>query len=81
MRIDSDNDTTEIMTNFNTACRLIPYVYEGGGEKYGNVVRRCLKNPPDVRDATMDNEEFQRAVFDDIVTPLKENLDIFNDAK
>ncbi|KAK4694593.1 hypothetical protein P7C71_g3016, partial [Lecanoromycetidae sp. Uapishka_2] len=75
---EEDLDLTEVMTNFNTASRLIPNVYEEGGVKYGDVVRRCLKTPPDVRDATLDNEEFQAAVFEYIVTPLRETFDIFN---
>lgn len=78
MQIQADIDTTEVMTNFNTASRLIDYVYSESGTRYGDVVRRCLKCPPDVRDASFDNEEFQEAVFESIVTPLKQDFEDFN---
>ena len=78
MRIDEDMDKTEMLTNFNTASRLIDYVYNESGSRYGDVVRRCLKCPPDVRDASLDNEEFQEAVFESIVTPLRQDFEDFN---
>ena len=78
MRIEEDIETSEIMTNFNTASRLIDYVYSESGSRYGDVVRRCLKCPPDVRNATLDNEEFQEAVFESIVTPLRQDFEDFN---
>lgn len=81
LRIEDDHDSTEIMTNFNTASRLIPDVYSESGERYGDVVRRCLKCPPDVRDASLDNEEFQAAVFDSIVTPLSQDFEDFNGSR
>ena len=77
-RIDEDIDKTEMMTNFNTASRLINAVYDESGSRYGDVVRRCLKCPPDVRDASLDNEEFQEAVFESIVTPLRQDFEDFN---
>lgn len=78
MRIEEDIDKAEIITNFNTASRLIDYVYNESGSRYGHVVRRCLKCPPDVRDASLDNEEFQEAVFESIVTPLRQDFEDFN---
>lgn len=78
MQTPEDVDTNEILTNFNTASRLIDYVYTESGDRYGDVVRRCLKCPPDVRDANLDNEEFQEAVFDSIVTPLRQDFEDFN---
>lgn len=77
MRITDDIESTEVMTNFNTASRLIGRVYDESGERYGDVVRRCLKCPPDIRDASLDNEEFQEAVFNTIVTPLKQDFENF----
>ena len=78
MRIEEDIDKTEMLTNFNTASRLIDYVYNESGSRYGDVVRRCLKCPPDFRDASLDNEEFQKAVFESIVTPLRQDFEDFN---
>ncbi len=77
MRTEHDMDKTEMITNFNTASRLIEYVYEESGRRYGDVVRRCLKCPPDVRDPSIDNEDFQKAVFELIFTPLKEDFEDF----
>ena len=78
MRVAEDIDKTEMLTNFNTASRLVDYVYNESGSRYGDVVRRCLKCPPDVRDASLDNEEFQEAVFESIVTPLRQDFVDFN---
>lgn len=78
MRIADDVESTEVMTNFNTASRLIGRVYDESGERYGDVVRRCLKCPPDIRDPSLDNKEFQDAVFNTIVTPLKEDFENFS---
>ena len=78
MQIQEDKDKTEVVTNFNTASRLIEYVYSESGYRYGDVVRRCLKCPPDIRDASLDNEEFQEAVFESIVTPLRQDFEDFN---
>ena len=78
LRIEQDLDVTDVMTNFNTASRLIDHVYNESGSRYGDVVRRCLKCPPDVRDASLDNVEFQEAVFESIVTPLRQDFEDFN---
>lgn len=78
MRVEEDVDVTEILTNFNTAARLIDHVYDESGNRYGDVVRRCLKCPPDVRNASLDNEEFEEAVFESIVTPLRQDFEDFN---
>ena len=78
MRMEDDIDNTEMLTNFNTASRLIDYVYNESGSRYGDVIRRCLKCPPDVRDASLDNEEFQNAVYEYIFTPLRQDFEDFN---
>ncbi len=80
MRTEHDMDKTEMITNFNTASRLIDYVYDESGSRYGDVVRRCLKCPPDVQDASLDNEKFQDAVFELIFTPLREDFENFEGA-
>lgn len=77
MQGEEDADTIEVLTNYNTANRLIDDVYSESGSRYGDVVRRCLKCPPDVRDASLDNEEFQKAVFESIVTPLRQDFEDF----
>ena len=67
----------ESETKDSTARRLLNAVYNEMGTSYGDVVRRCLLQPFDVREMTLDNEELQQKVFDDIVTPLAEDLKHF----
>ena len=57
--------------------RLCGSVYNEMGSSYGDAVRRCLYQPFDVREISFDNQEVQQKVFDDIVTPLSDNLNIF----
>ena len=69
MRIKEDIDPSgaEIMTNFNTATRHLQYVYKEMGMSYQSATRRCLTSPPDLRDSSLDSQEFQTAVYDKIV--------------
>ena len=81
MRIPEDIQSTEAMTNFNTAIRLVDKVYNESGTRYGDVVQRCLTCPfnlRDLRDFGLDNDEFQEAVFDHILTPLRQDFEDFN---
>ena len=57
--------------------RLCGAVYHEMGSSYGDAVRRCLYQPFDVREIGLDNEEVQQKVFDEIVTPLSDDLNIF----
>ncbi|KAL8844629.1 MAG: hypothetical protein Q9176_001141 [Flavoplaca citrina] len=65
------------LASWNTAIRLLPYIDMERGERYSDVVRRCLECPFDVRKKTLNNEIFQKAVFDSIVVPLREELENF----
>lgn len=73
-----DVDPNETITRMMTAQRLLDHVENEGGNRYGDVVRRCLFCPFDIRDFSVDNEAFQQIVFDNIVTPLVDNLNDFN---
>lgn len=75
LRTGEDQDTNE------TAMRLLGSVYDEMGGQYGDVVRRCLLQPFDVRELRLDNEEVQQKVFNDIVTPLAQNLKAFGGGK
>lgn len=77
LRIVEDAAVNKALTSWNTAIRHLPYIDIERGERYGDVVRRCLECPFDVRDKNMDNKTFQRAVFDSIVLPLREELENF----
>ena len=78
MQLPGDVDNVEAITSYRTASRLLDSVYNESGNRYGDVVRRCIQCPFDVRDASLDNEEFQQAVFEYIVTPLAQDLEDFN---
>ena len=72
-----DHGPNEDITKYGTARRLLNSVYNEMGTSYGDVVRRCLLQPFDVRDMSLDNEDLQQKVFDDVVTPLVEDLNNF----
>ena len=55
-------------------------IYDESPGSYGDVVRRCLDCSFDIRDKSFDNDEFQAAVFESIVTPLARDLEAFNAA-
>ena len=78
MQIPEDVNTIEVITNYQTVTRLLDFVYNESGSRYGDVVRRCLQCPFDVRDASLDNDDFQQAVFESIVAPLVQDLEDFN---
>ena len=72
---DDMQDEETLMTT--TAQRLLDEVDREMGDSYGDVVRRCLRPPFDVRVMSFENEELQHLVFDKIVTPLSNDLDHF----
>ena len=78
MQIPEDVDENENLTRLNTAIRKLDEVYNESGGHYGDVVRRCLYCSFDVRDASLDAEEFEQDVFDKVVTPLIEDNEVFN---
>lgn len=73
-----DVDTNEIASRLKTAIRFSPRVYDEMGILYGDVVRRCLLQSFDVRELSLDIEEVQQMVLDDVVTPLVDDLNNFN---
>jgi hypothetical protein len=72
-----DADRNEVLSNLKAASRLLQTVYDESGQVYGDVLRRCLDCPFDVNVASLDNARFQEAVFECIVTPLFQNLEMF----
>ena len=78
MHAPEDGDPNDADTQTRTAYRRYHDVYSEMGTSYGDAVRRCLHQPFDVRDMSLDNEELQEKVFDDIVTPLNDDLINFN---
>lgn len=78
MRKPEDLESKETLTKLRTATRLYPCVYTEMGPLYGDVVRRCLFQTFDVRELSLDSEEVQQKVLDDVVAPLVEDLTSFN---
>ena len=78
MRKMEDRVVDELSTRMRTATRLHYRVYDEMGIPYGDVVRKCLFESFDVRELRLDIEEVQQKVFDDVVTPLADDLNNFN---
>ncbi len=78
MRKPEDLDVNETATQLRTATRLHLRVYDEMDIPYGDVVRRCLFQLFDVRELSLDIEEVQQKVLDDVVTPLVDDLNNFN---
>lgn len=77
LRTPEDAAVTEALTNWNTAMRLLQYVDAQRGLRYGDVIRRCLECPFDVREKDLGNETFQRIIFESVVLPLREEFESF----
>lgn len=78
MHVTEDGEANEATMEMKTAHRLCNSVYSEMGTSYGDAVRRCLYQPFDVRDMSLDNEELLQRVYNDIVTPLSDDLANFN---
>ncbi|KAL8944441.1 MAG: hypothetical protein Q9211_000583 [Gyalolechia sp. 1 TL-2023] len=78
MRKPEDLDSEGTTAKLSTATRLHSRVYTEMGPLYGDVVRRCLFQTFDVRELSLDIEEVQQKVLDDVVAPLVEGLNNFN---
>lgn len=72
MRRQEGNETDYVSTN------LIDSVYNEMGGRYGDVVRRCVHCPFDIRNKTFENEDFLETVFDLVATPLAQDLEAFD---
>lgn len=73
-----DQAPLPIFSDLATANPLLPRVEGESGTRYGEIVRLCLNCPFEVRILDLDNEEFQNVVFERIITPLTEELQIFD---
>ncbi|KIV79450.1 hypothetical protein PV11_07012 [Exophiala sideris] len=76
LRLPEDNDAVEALASLKTAARVLDNVYYESGFRYGDVVDKCLfglgSNNMDLED-----EDFQRAVYEKIVLPLRDDLKNF----
>ena len=68
--------TSNILTEWATATRLIHDVSREAGNRYGDAVRRCIYCDFDQRSTSFENNAFRQAVYDGIVAPLE---DVYED--
>jgi hypothetical protein len=80
MRTPEDLDdfgNPNVFTDYMTAQRLVPEVYEEGGGRYGDVVRRCIHCDFDQPEVNFDVEAFCKAFQKGVISPLWEDYDDF----
>ena len=77
LREPEDGDPDDPASTVRMAERLCDLVYYAMGPSYGDAVRRCLYQPFDVRQMSLDNEELQQKVFEGVVVPLNDDLNAF----
>ena len=78
LRLPIDDHPVEAVANLTTATRLLDAgeVIAWSGPRYHDVVKSCLFWSG-VQDGELNDEKFQRAVFESIVSPLLDNLKDF----
>lgn len=74
--IGTGDAQTTLLTQIATANRLIEGdLRDDAGGNYADAVRRCINCDFDCRLKKLEDESFQKAVFEGVVTPIKETFD------
>lgn len=73
--LDTGDPIKEFLAMSNTADRLLQDLHDQAGAKYTEAVRRCLRCEFGNLDCNLDNFQFQRAVYNGVVSRLQENLE------
>ena len=68
-----DDGTPNSLTDYMTARRLVSEVYEEGGGRYGDAVRRCIHCEFDQRNASLDVEAFRQSFYQGVIQPLEDD--------
>ncbi|KAF1926714.1 uncharacterized protein M421DRAFT_102150 [Didymella exigua CBS 183.55] len=76
--LDSPDLQIKLLTRFNTADRSAEELAHDAGTKYSDAVRRCIRCDFSMRVNSLDDVQFQRAVFQGVVAKLKESYDFMN---
>ncbi|KAK5465083.1 hypothetical protein LTS15_001646 [Exophiala xenobiotica] len=71
--LPEDADPVEAVSNLKTATRVLDQVRTESGCRYREAVEKCLFWT-ETNNMKLDDEEFQRAVFDMVVSPLLDDL-------
>jgi hypothetical protein len=61
------------LTDYMTARRLVSEVYDEGGGRYGDAVRRCIHCEFDQRKASLDVEAFRQSFYQGVIQPLEDD--------
>ena len=73
-----DDGLPNSLTDYMTARRLVSEVYDEGGGRYGDAVRRCIHCEFDQRNASLDVEAFRQSFFQGVIQPLEVCISISN---
>lgn len=76
--LDENMDVTQY-TDLMTAERQLDRVYSEAGVRYGDAVRRCIRQEFDQREESLESEDFLEAVYKLVVAPLEDELRHFCD--
>ena len=71
--LNSDG-TKHAASDFLTATRLLDQIYDRAGHRYGDAVRRCILCEFDQSKTSLEDESFRRAVYDNVVAVLEEDV-------
>ena len=81
LRIPADlntDGTPNITSDWCTADRLADEIHWDTGSRYSEAVRRCIRCDFDRRETNLEDENFQQAVYDGVVSLLEKNFRQFN---
>lgn len=73
--LDPPDLQSSLLTRFNTADRLADELADDAGTKYSDAVRRCIRCDFSLRVNSLEDVQFQKAVFQGVVAKLKESYD------
>jgi hypothetical protein len=68
-----DDGLPNSLTDYMTARRLVNEVYDEGGGRYGDAVRRCINCEFDQRNESLDVEAFRQSFYQGVVHPLEDD--------
>lgn len=66
--------TKHDLSDFLAANRLVDEVYDRAGKRYGDAVRRCVLCEFDQRKSSLEDDAFRRAVYENVVAVLEEDV-------
>ena len=67
------NGHANILTDLSAADRLTKHIYGEVGDRYGDVVRRCIHCDFNRRSVNLEDDDFRQAVYEGVIVPLQAN--------